>query len=45
MTNKIGILTLDHLSEKALIENEYPNFNEFFNSDLISVSEDEDDGY
>ena len=45
VTNKIGILSLDHVSEKASIEDEYPNFNNKFNSNLLSGSEGEDYGY
>ena len=45
MNNNIGILSLNHVSEKASIEDKYPNFNDKFNSDLLSGSEDEDGGY
>ena len=45
VTNSIGISSLDNVSEKASIEDEYPNFNDKFNSELLSVSEYEDDGY
>ena len=45
MTNSIGIESLNHVSENASIEDEYHNFNDKFNSDLLSVPEDEDDGY
>ena len=37
--------SLDHVSEKASIEDEYPNFDDNFNIDLLPGLEDEDDGY
>ena len=39
-SNNIGISSLDHMSEKASIEDDYPNFNDKFNSYLLSGSED-----
>ena len=45
MTNNIGMSSLDHVSEKASIEDEYPNFDDNFNIDLLPGLEDEDDGY
>ena len=45
MTNNIGVLSLDNVSEKASMEDEYPNFNNKFNSDLLPGSEDEDNVY
>ena len=37
--------SFNHVSEKASIEDEYPNFNNSFNSDIVSGSEDEDYRY
>ena len=45
MTNNIGVSSLDNVSENSSIEDKYPNFNNKFNSDILSVSEDEDDVY
>ena len=45
VSNNVGISSLNHVSEKASIEDEYPKFNDNFNSDLLSVSDHEDDGY
>ena len=36
VTNNIGMSSLDHVSEKSSIEDEYPNFNDKFNSDIRS---------
>ena len=33
------------MSEKESIEEDYPNFDYNFSSDILSVSYDEDDGY
>ena len=33
------------MSEKASIYDEYPNFNDSFNSNILSLSKDEDDGF
>ena len=45
MTNNIGISSIDNVNENASIEDEYPNFNDKFNSDILSGPEYEDDGY
>ena len=44
VTNNIGISSLDNVSEKTSIKDEYLSFNDNSNSDLFSVSEDEDYG-
>ena len=38
MTNNVGILSLNHVSEKSSIEDNYPNFNDKYNSYLLPVS-------
>ena len=42
VTNNIGISSLDHVSQKESIEDKYPNFTYNFNSDILTLSEDED---
>ena len=37
MTDNIGISPLEHVSEKESIEDDYPNFNDKFNSDILDL--------
>ena len=39
------MFSLDHVSENTSIDDEYPNFNNKFNIDILTGSEDQDDGY